>query len=39
MNFAYMPELKWRYGYYGRWAVIFLVAGCMVLYFKKKEWI
>ena len=39
MNFAYMPELKWRYGYYGVWAIIVLVAGCMVLYFKKKKWI
>ena len=39
MNFAYMPELKWRYGYYGVWAVIGLVAGCMALYFKKKKWI
>jgi len=39
MNFAHMPELKWRYGYYGGWTVIFPVAGCMVLYFKKKEWI
>jgi magnesium transporter len=39
MNFVYMPELKWHYGYYGLWAIILLVAGCMVLYFKKKKWI
>jgi magnesium transporter len=39
MNFAYLPELKGRYGYYGGWAVIVLVAGCMVLYSKKKKWI
>jgi len=39
MNFASMPELKWRYGYYGGWAVIVRVASCIVLYFKKKKWI
>ena len=39
MNFEYMPELKWRYGYL--W-VLFLMAGSTVglfLWFKRKQWL
>ncbi len=39
MNFKNLPELEWRYGYFGFWAVIIIVAGIMVLYFRKKRWI
>ncbi len=39
MNFKYMPELEWHYGYFVCVAFMALVAGCMVLYFKKKKWI
>ncbi|MFH1408987.1 MAG: magnesium/cobalt transporter CorA [Nanoarchaeota archaeon] len=38
MNFRFMPELDWRYGYFMVWGVIILMAGLMVLYFKKKGW-
>lgn len=39
MNFKYMPELEWRYGYLFAWGLMVAVAGSMLLYFKKKKWI
>jgi magnesium transporter len=39
MNFAYMPELGWRWGYPLVWVVMLLVAAAMLLYFRKKGWI
>ena len=38
MNFHYMPELTWPWGYGVTWLVMLLIAGCMVYYFKKKKW-
>lgn len=38
MNFKYMPELEWRYGYFAVWALIVGVVGIMLYFFKKKEW-
>lgn len=37
MNFAYMPELTWRYGYLIVIAVAMLIALIEFLYFKKKK--
>jgi magnesium transporter len=39
MNFKYMPELEWRWGYFMVWAVIVVVAGIMIGFFKKKQWL
>ncbi len=39
MNFKNMPELKWRYGYFGVWVVMVIVTGGMLFYFKKKKWL
>jgi len=39
MNFEYMPELKWRYGYFIVLAVMFFIAILMLLYFRKKKWL
>jgi len=39
MNFKYMPELEWRYGYLAVWAVIVGVVGIMFYFFKKKNWL
>jgi magnesium transporter len=39
MNFKYMPELEWRWGYFMVWALIVVVAGIMIGYFKKKQWL
>ena len=39
MNFSYMPELQWKYGYFVIWGVIFIVAISLVVYFwKLKRW-
>jgi magnesium transporter len=39
MNFKYMPELEWRWGYFMVWALIVVVAGIMIGYFRKKQWL
>lgn len=39
MNFVYMPELEWKYGYLFTWIIMFCVAGAMLYYFRKKKWI
>ncbi len=39
MNFEYMPELKWHYGYYTVWGVLMAIGLSMVLYFRKKKWL
>jgi magnesium transporter len=39
MNFKYMPELEWQWGYFAVWGVIIGVVGIMVYYFKKKDWL
>ena len=39
MNFKYMPELEWHYGYFVCVAFMVMLAGCMLLYFKKRMWI
>ncbi|HSE18259.1 MAG TPA: magnesium/cobalt transporter CorA [Pyrinomonadaceae bacterium] len=39
MNFDNMPELHSRYGYYGVWILMIVVAIAMLLFFKKRGWI
>jgi magnesium transporter len=39
MNFKFMPELEWRWGYVLVWVIIVAVAGIMIGFFKKKEWL
>ncbi len=39
MNFTYMPELRWRWGYFVLWGVMLSVAGGMLIYFRRKKWI
>jgi len=38
MNFDYMPELRWEFGYLEVWVIMGLIAGSMILYFKHKKW-
>ncbi|MFO1258223.1 MAG: magnesium/cobalt transporter CorA [Gammaproteobacteria bacterium] len=38
MNFDYMPELKWPWGYYAIWGVMAALGLSMLLYFKIKKW-
>lgn len=36
MNFEYMPELQWRYGYFMVLGMLVTVAGLLLLYFKRR---
>ncbi|MCS6973424.1 MAG: magnesium/cobalt transporter CorA [Cyclobacteriaceae bacterium] len=38
MNFDYMPELRWKYGYPTVMLVMFVLAVGMLIYFKVKKW-
>lgn len=38
MNFEFMPELKWRFGYLFVWIIIIVIAFFMIMYFKRKKW-
>ena len=38
MNFEYIPELKWRWGYFAIWGVMLGCVAGMVLYFRSKKW-
>lgn len=38
MNFKYMPELEWRWGYLGVWLIMCVLVVGMLFYFKKKKW-
>jgi magnesium transporter len=38
MNFRVIPGLEWRFGYYLIMALMFVIAGMMLFYFKKKKW-
>ena len=37
MNFKFMPELEWRWGYVMVWTIIVVVVGIMIGFFKKKN--
>jgi magnesium transporter len=39
MNFRYMPELEWRWGYPMVWSVMLGIAAVMLVYFRKKRWL
>ncbi|MDP8227630.1 MAG: magnesium/cobalt transporter CorA [Candidatus Celaenobacter polaris] len=38
MNFAYMPELQWKWGYFAVLSVMLGVFVGMLIYFKRKKW-
>ena len=38
MNFDFMPELRWRFGYLEVWVLMGAIAVGMIYYFKKKKW-
>ena len=38
-NFAYLPELHWRYGYFGMLATIAVLSVGLVLYFRRIRWL
>ncbi len=39
MNFKYMPELDWRWGYFAVWGLIVSVVGVMLYFFRKRDWL
>jgi len=39
MNFEYMPELKWKWGYPFVWITIISISSIMVVYFHRKNWL
>ncbi len=39
MNFRFMPELEWRYGYFVVLAILLILAISMFYYFRRKGWI
>lgn len=38
MNFHWMPELEWEYGYFAAIGLIFICGLAMYLFFKRKKW-
>lgn len=39
MNFKYMPELDWHYGYLGTWILMILITVALIIYFIRKGWL
>ena len=39
MNFKYMPELEWKWGYFATWGVMIVVGVLLLIFFKRKKWI
>lgn len=39
MNFDYMPELRWHYGYNGIWGIMLSVSAGMLIYFRRQKWL
>lgn len=39
MNFEYMPELGWRYGYFAVWGVMLAIAAGMLWFFRRRRWL
>ncbi len=39
MNFLFMPELQWRYGYFAILGVMLAIGGGMLMYFRRRKWL
>lgn len=39
MNFEYIPELSWRYGYFAVWGVMIAIAVGMLWFFRRRRWL
>jgi len=39
MNFKYMPELEWRWGYPAILLLMLMIGGFMLIYFRRKKWL
>ncbi len=38
MNFAHMPELQWKFGYFGLLAIMGLIVLLLLRYFRNRKW-
>jgi magnesium transporter len=38
MNFQYMPELTWRWGYFVCWGVMIAIAASLCFFFWRRDW-
>lgn len=38
MNFQFMPEIYWRFGYLGVWVIFVIIFSGMLIFFKKRNW-
>lgn len=38
MNFKYLPELGWKYGYLSFWMISLVMIAIMIRFFRKKDW-
>jgi len=39
MNFRFMPEIEWRYGYLWALSIMAIIAIGMLIYFRRRKWI
>jgi magnesium transporter len=39
MNFDYMPELKWRFGYIGTLTAMLIIGLAIYFYFRRIKWL
>jgi magnesium transporter len=39
MNFDWMPELRWRFGYPAIWAIMVAIGAGILLWFRRKRWL
>jgi Mg2+ and Co2+ transporter CorA len=39
MNFVYIPEIKWKYGYFSFWLFSLIFTIILIIFFKRKRWI
>jgi len=39
MNFRYMPELEWHWGYFAFWSIMLIIAILMLIFFRRKKWL
>ena len=38
MNFKFMPELEWKYGYLFAWLTMLITTAGLIIFLKKKKW-
>ena len=39
MNFSYIPELQWRFGYHGALVLMLLLSVALYVLFKRRQWL